>query len=71
MRRFMVQLVTKMDFVDGANDLAVQSCANDLAERMQKAAHGFSHRILKDFEVGNILVAEIKGQDTGVGSPPA
>jgi uncharacterized hydantoinase/oxoprolinase family protein len=63
MRRFMVHLVTKIDFVDGdkVSDDAVQIYEKHLAETLQEAAQRLSLRTIKGTQVGSVLVAEIKG----------
>ena len=63
MRRFMVHLETEIDFVEGDKvlDDKVQIYKKHLAEKVQKAAQGLSLRTIKDTQVGNVLVAEIKG----------
>jgi hypothetical protein len=68
MRRFMVHLVTEIDFVDGdeTSDEAVLNHEKHLAETVQNAAQGLSLRTIKDTQVGNVLVAEIKGWMTSL-----
>ena len=63
MRRFMVHLVTEIDFVDGdeVSDEVVQNYEKHLAETVQNAAQRLSLRTIKGAGVGNVLVAEIKG----------
>ena len=63
MRRFMVHLVTEIDFVDGdeVSDEVVQNYEKHLAETVQNAAQQLSLRTIKGAGVGNVLVAEIKG----------
>ena len=62
MRRFMVHLVTEIDFVDGdeASDVAAQNYQTHLREMLQNAAQGLSLRIIKDSRVESVSVAEIK-----------
>ena len=63
MRRFMVHLVTEIDFVDGdeVSDEVVQNYEKHLAETVQNAAQRLSLRTIKGAGVGNVLVAEING----------
>jgi hypothetical protein len=62
MRRFMVHLVTEIDFVDGdeASDVAAQTYQTHLSEMLQNVAQGLSLRIIKDTRVVSVSVAEIK-----------
>ena len=62
MRRFIVHLVTEIDFVDGdeASDDVVQTYKNHLAETVQDAAEALSLRTIKGSQVENVLVEEIK-----------
>ena len=62
MRRFMVHLVTEVDFEDGdeASDVAAQSYQKHLKETVQNAAQGLSLHPIKDAHVESISVAEIK-----------
>jgi SHS2 domain-containing protein len=64
MRRFMVHLVTEIDFADGdeASDVAAQIYQKHLSETVQNAAHGLSLRIIKDSRVESVSVAEIKAE---------
>jgi hypothetical protein len=63
MRRFMVHLVTEIDFVDGdeVSDEVVQNYEKHLAETVQNAAQQLSLRTIKGAGAGNVLVAEING----------
>jgi hypothetical protein len=45
------------------SDALVQNYEKHLAETIQKAADGLSLRTIKGNKVGNVLVAEIKGND--------
>jgi hypothetical protein len=53
MRRFMVHLVTEIDFVDGdeASDEAAQSYQKHLSDTLRNAAQGISLRTIKDARV--------------------
>jgi hypothetical protein len=64
MRRFMVHFVTEIDFVDGdeASDDVVQNYKKHLAETVQDAAEALSLRTIKDVQVENVLVEEIKAE---------
>jgi hypothetical protein len=63
MRRFMVLLVTEIDFVDHDNvsDEIVHNYEKHLAETLQEAAKGLSLRTIRDSKVVKVQVAEIKG----------
>ena len=56
MRRFMVHLVTEIDFVDGdeASDVAAQIYQKHLSETVQNAAQGLSLRTIKDARVESV-----------------
>jgi hypothetical protein len=65
MRRFMVHLVTEIDFVDGdeaSEDVAAQNYQKHLSETVQNVAQGLSLRIVKDTRVVSVSVAEIKAE---------
>jgi hypothetical protein len=64
MRRFMVHLVTEIDFVDGdeASDTAAQNYQKHLSETVQNAAQGVSLRMIKATRVESVSVAEIKAE---------
>jgi SHS2 domain-containing protein len=64
MRRFMVHLVTEIDFVDGdeASDVAAQNYQKHLSEMLQNAAQGLSLRMIKHSRVVSVWVAEIKAE---------
>ena len=66
MRRFMVHLVTEIDFVDGdeASDAAAQNYQKHLSETVQNAAQGLSLRTIKGARVETFVVEE------NTGSPP-
>ena len=53
MRRFMVHLVTEIDFVDGdeASDAAAQNYQKHLKETIQNAAQALSLHTIKDAHV--------------------
>ena len=62
MRRFMVHLVTEIDFVDGdeASDAAAQNYQKHLSETVRNAAQGLSLLTIKGARVESVSVAEIK-----------
>jgi hypothetical protein len=62
MRRFMVHLVTEIDFVDGdeASDEAVRNYQKHVSETVRNAAQGVSLRSIKAVRVENVSVAEIR-----------
>jgi hypothetical protein len=64
MRRFMVHLVTDIDFVDGdeASDVAAQNYQKYLKETIQNAAQELSLHTIRDAHVENVSVAEIKAE---------
>jgi hypothetical protein len=64
MRRFMVHLVTEIDFVDvdEASDAAAQNYQKHLSETVQNAAQGLSLRTIKGARVESVSVAEIKAE---------
>ena len=64
MRRFMVHLVTEIDFVDGdeGSDEAAQSYQKHLSDSLRKAAQGISLRTIKDARVESVSVTEIKAE---------
>jgi hypothetical protein len=64
MRRFMVHLVTEIDFVDGdeASDVAAQNYQKHLSEMLQNAAQGLSLRMIRASRVVSVAVAEIKAE---------
>jgi hypothetical protein len=64
MRRFMVHLVTVVDFEDGdeASDETVQNYQNHLRGMVQSAAQGVSLRTIKDSRVESVSVTEIKDE---------
>jgi hypothetical protein len=64
MRRFMVHLVTEVDFEDGdeASDAAAQNYQKHLKETVQKAVQGISLRTIKGARVESVSVAEIKAE---------
>jgi hypothetical protein len=59
MRRFIVHLVTEIDFVDGdeASDVAAQDYQKHLKETVQNAAQGLSLRTIKAARVEDELAA--------------
>jgi hypothetical protein len=64
MRRFMVHLVTEVDFEDGdeASDVVAQNYQKHLKETVQNAAQGLSLHPIKDAHVESVSVAEIKAE---------
>jgi hypothetical protein len=64
MRRFMVHLVTELDFEDGdeASDKTVQNCQKHLKDTVQNAAQGLLLRTVKGARVESVSVAEIKAE---------
>ena len=64
MRRFMVTLVTEIDFVDGdeASDAAAQNYQKHLKDTVQNAAQGISLRTIKASRVETVSVTEIKDE---------
>ena len=64
MRRFMVHLVTEIDFVDGdeASDAAARNFEKDLAEAVRNAAQGLSLHTIRDAHIESVSVAEIKAE---------
>jgi hypothetical protein len=62
MRRFMVRLVTEIDFVDGGevSNEAVQNYQKHLSDTLRNAAQGISLRTIKDARVESVSVTEIK-----------
>jgi hypothetical protein len=64
MRRFMVHLVTEIDFVDGdeASDVAAQNYQKHLSETVRNAAQGLSLHTIKDAHIESVSVAEIKAE---------
>lgn len=67
MRRFMVHLVTNIEFVDGdkVSDEAVQNYEKHLADAIRDAAQNLSLRAISGTEVGEVLVAELRSNRTG------
>jgi hypothetical protein len=64
MRRFMVHLVTEVDFEDGdeASDKTVQNRQKHLKDAVQNAAQGILLRTVKGARVESVSVAEIKAE---------
>jgi hypothetical protein len=64
MRRFMVHLVTEIDFVDGdeASDEAAQSYQKHLSNTLRNAAQGISLQMIKNARVESVSVTEIKDE---------
>jgi hypothetical protein len=64
MRRFMVHLITEIDFIDGdeASDEAAQNYQKHLSDTLRSAAQGISLRTLKDSRVESASVTEIKDE---------
>ena len=64
MRRFMVRLVTEIDFVDGGevSNEAVQNYQKHLSDTLRNAAQGISLRTIKDSRVESVSFTEIKDE---------
>ena len=64
MRRFMVRLVTEIDFVDGGevSNEAVQNYQKHLSDTLRNAAQGISLRTIKDARIESVSVTEIKDE---------
>ena len=64
MRRFMVHLVTEVEFEDGdeASDNTVQNYQKQLSETVRNAAQSLSLRTVKGARVESVSVAEIKAE---------
>jgi hypothetical protein len=64
MRRFMVHLVTEVEFEGGdeASDAAAQNYQKHLSETVRNAAQGLSLHTIKDAHVESVSVAEIKAE---------
>jgi hypothetical protein len=64
MRRFMVHLVTEVDFVDGdePSDEAVRDYRKHLSETVRNAVQGLSLHTIKDAHVESVSVAELKAE---------
>ena len=64
MRRFIVHLVTEVDFADGdeASDKAAQDYQRLLKETVLSAAQGLSLHTIKGPRVESVSVAEIKDE---------
>jgi hypothetical protein len=62
MRRFMVQLVTEVEFEDGdeASDKTVQNYQKQLSETVRNAAQGLLLRTVKGARIESVSVAEIR-----------
>jgi hypothetical protein len=62
MRRFMVHLVTEVEFEDGdeASDKTVQNYQKQLSETVRNAAQGLLLRTIQGARVESVSVAEIK-----------
>ena len=63
-RRFMVHLVTEVDFADGdeASDKTVQNYQKQLKDTVQNAAQALLLHTIKDAHVESVSVAEIKAE---------
>ena len=72
MRRFMVRLVSVVDFEDGdeASDETVQNYQNHLRGMVQSAAQALSLRTIKGARVETVSVEEIKDSPPET-EPPA
>jgi hypothetical protein len=64
MRRFMVHLVTEVEFEDGdeASDKTVQNYQKQLKDTVQNAAQGLLLRTVKGARVESVSVAEIEAE---------
>jgi SHS2 domain-containing protein len=64
MRRFMVHLVTEVEFEDGdeASDKTVQNYQKHLKETVQNAAQGLLLRTINGSRVESVSVVEIKAE---------
>jgi hypothetical protein len=64
MRRFMVHLVTEVEFEDGdeASDKTVQNYQKQLSETVRNAAQGLSLRTIQGARVETVSVTEIKAE---------
>ena len=64
MRRFMVHLVTEIDFIDGdeASDEAAQSYQKHLSDTLRNAAQGISLQMIKTSRIESVSVTEIKDE---------
>ena len=64
MRRFMVHLVTKVDFEDGdeVSDKAVQDYQKHLKDTVVSAARGLLLRTVKGARIESVSAAEIKAE---------
>ena len=64
MRRFMVHLVTEIDFVDGdeVSDEILQNYQKHLSETVQNAAQHLPLRTIKGVRVETVSVKEIKDE---------
>lgn len=62
MRRFMVHLVTEVEFEDGdeASDKTVQNYQKQLSETVRNAAQGLLLQTVKGARIESVSVAEIK-----------
>ena len=62
MRRFMVHLVTEVEFEDGdeASDTTVQNYQKQLSETVRNAAQGLLLRTVKGARIESVSVAEIR-----------
>jgi hypothetical protein len=64
MRRFMVHLVTEVEFEDGdeASDKTVQNYQKHLSETVRNAAQGLLLRTVKGARIESASVVEIKAE---------
>jgi hypothetical protein len=62
MRRFMVHLVTEVEFENGdeASDKTVQDYQKQLSETVRNAAQGLLLRTVKGARIESVSVAEIR-----------
>jgi hypothetical protein len=63
-RRFMVHLVTEVEFEDGdeASDKTVQNYQKQLSETVRNAAQGLLLRTVKGARIESVSIAEIKAE---------
>jgi hypothetical protein len=64
MRRFMVHVVTEVDFVDGdeASDETVRNYRKHLSETVRNAAQGLLLRTVTGARIDSVSVTEIKAE---------
>jgi hypothetical protein len=64
MRRFRVNLVTEIDFIDGdeTSDEAAQSYQKHLSNTLRNAAQGISLQMIKTSRIESVSVTELKDE---------